>query len=313
MCSTKVLQLKASFSLSSLTEESEIAALDIGPDGVTYLVLAKCERALTAAFRAKHRDYRIIGVDGDATTLDIELKTERFHIDHVQPLPEGLLLASSRAAFRNTGADKNGRVYSPSGEQKREILLGDGISSLQTTPKGRIWTGYFDEGVYGNSGWDPPLGASGLVAWDAQGQKTFEFQPIAVPTIDDCNALNVASEDDVWLCYYSDFPLVHLRNDRIVAVWRMPLESCRAFAVDDRHSLFAVGRGGALTLRLFEIREQETPRLLADFKLEDPSGRPLETSHVSARAKVIRFLSLGSLFEIDVQTALKAMKEKPIH
>jgi hypothetical protein len=39
-----VLQLKASFSLSSLTEESEVAALDIGPDGVTYLALAKRER-----------------------------------------------------------------------------------------------------------------------------------------------------------------------------------------------------------------------------------------------------------------------------
>lgn len=307
MHAKRVLRLRAGHSLSSATEESPVAAFDIGPDGVTYLVLAKRERTLTAVFHPKRKDYRIIGVAGDAATLDIEVTTEQFVIDHVQPLPEGLLLASSRADFRNTGSHKNGRVYSRSGKQQREILLGDGISSLQTTLEGRIWTGYFDEGVYGNSGWDPPIGASGLVGWDAEGRKNFEFQPADVPPIDDCYALNVASEDDVWLCYYSDFPLVHLRNDRIVSVWKMPLESCRAFAVDDRHALFAVGRGETLTLNLFEICEQETPRLLADFEIQDPSGRPLEASRVSARANVIRFLGGDSLFETDVQTALKAM------
>lgn len=35
---------------------------------------------------------------------------------------------------------------------------------------GRIVTSYFDEGIFGNFGWDQPLGASGLVVWDEQGR-----------------------------------------------------------------------------------------------------------------------------------------------
>ncbi|WP_176444820.1 hypothetical protein [Paenibacillus herberti] len=40
----------------------------------------------------------------------------------------------------------------------REFLLGDGIQSVQVTDKGIIWTSYFDEGVFGNNGWDKPIG-----------------------------------------------------------------------------------------------------------------------------------------------------------
>ena len=64
--------------------------------------------------------------------------------------------------------DKNGRIYTNKGKFVRDILLGDGIQTVQATSEGVIWTSYFDEGIFGNYGWDNPLGSSGLVAWDAQ-------------------------------------------------------------------------------------------------------------------------------------------------
>jgi hypothetical protein len=315
----RVLRLKPAFSLSSMMVRGEIVAFAIGPDSVTYATIAMRRLDHSSVELRKPspseplagttHDYRVIGITGSSLSLDVEIRGERFDIHHVQPLPDELLLVSSRAALRGPDDhDQNGRIYSRSGEFKSGILLGDGVSSVQTTPKGRIWTGYFDEGIYGNFGWNTPIGASGLVAWDTQGRKTFEFESKGAPAIDDCYALNVAGEDDVWLYYYSDFPLVRLRNDRIASVWKMPIHGCSAFAIADRHALFFVRLGHICLVQLFNLRDHETPECLASFELRDQSDQPLDVTHVAARADVLRFISGGSLFAIDTQTVIDAAK-----
>ena len=62
--------------------------------------------------------------------------------------------------------DLNAKVFDRSGNQIREFLLGDGIQNVYVTKGNKIWTSYFDEGVYGNYGWEVPIGRNGLRAWD---------------------------------------------------------------------------------------------------------------------------------------------------
>ena len=45
------------------------------------------------------------------------------------------------------------------------FCLGDGIQDCVVKKDGTIITSYFDEGVFGNYGWDEPLGDCGLIAW----------------------------------------------------------------------------------------------------------------------------------------------------
>src|SRR5262249_19851523 len=135
--------------------------------------------------------------------------------------------------------DMNAQVYAASGAWMREMLLGDGIEGVQTTSTGLIWASYFDEGVFGNNGWRTPVGASGLVAWDSNGTKCYEFQPpVGLDRISDCYAMNVDSDETVWCYYYTGFPLVRIRQQRVEHVWSMPLCGSRAFAVWRDYALF---------------------------------------------------------------------------
>ena len=78
--------------------------------------------------------------------------------------------------------------------------------------EGRIWVGFFDEGVFGNFGWNHPgptgLGAAGLVALDDHGEVLWRFNEDQM-LISDCYALNV-HRPEVWAYYDTDFELARV-------------------------------------------------------------------------------------------------------
>jgi hypothetical protein len=303
-------------SLGPMVRDGTLVGFDVGPDGVTYFVVAlrpldyRTKTAVGPSFPktvpAQPQTYRAVGLDGSRTVLDVVIEGEPFNISHMQPLGDELLLVCSRCCYRGPDdIEKNGRVYSRDGRFRREILLGDGINSVQTTARGVIWTSYFDEGVMGNFGWADPVGASGLVAWDRAGRKLYEFEPAAgLEAICDCYALNVASENDVWLCYYTDFPLVRLRDYKVDRVWKMPLRGSGAFAVAGDHALFRGDYRNPDTYHLFALPPQGKPRLAAKLDLRDPAGHKLVAQRITARGDSIHLVSNGSVYRIDVPTAL---------
>lgn len=143
--------------------------------------------------------------DGVWGSLDLPETVENYHT--VQPLGEDAwLLVRGRA---DSEGDRNVHVHDAHGRHLRSFHAGDGIQDVQTARDGTSWVGYFDEGVFGNTS----LGQAGLVRLDAMGNCSLEYNGLAggrVPGIDDCYALNVASDREVWLCYYTDSPLVKL-------------------------------------------------------------------------------------------------------
>jgi hypothetical protein len=130
---------------------------------------------------------------------------------HVQPLGDGWLLSEPRGG--------RATVYGRSGELNAEIKLGDAIKDVQTTADGKLWVAYFDEGVFGEG-----IGRSGLVCFDWFGKPIFSYSDFAkqhqLPLIHDCYAINAPTNDELWLSYYSDFPLVRIRNFQMEAVWK---------------------------------------------------------------------------------------------
>ena len=309
------IRLTAVTSLAPFIEDGALVAFNVGPDRVVYLVVAlepldyRIEQPGGASLAKSLPDhpqrYRVVGLYDDRVVLDVHIDKERFNIHDVQPLPGEILLACSRANFKGPDDfERNGRVYTLEGRFARDILLGDGIESVQTTSGGTIWTSYFDEGVFGNHGWPTPVGASGLVEWSQNGAKLYEFQPGEVDSICDCYALNVESERDVWLCYYTDFPLVHLRDHKIRAVWEMPLKGSNAFAVANGHALFRGGYDHRDTFELFALPDGRPPKSLAKFKLINEHGIPLVVNRSVGRADTLYLLSNDVLYQLDVQTAL---------
>src|SRR5712671_6793307 len=202
-------------SVSSVLAGGALVAFSAGPTGVVYFVIAlnpldyRTEQPGWASFAKtvpdKPQSYRVVGLSGSDVILDIVIENEPFNIHHVQPLNDELLLVCSRSHYKGLSQfEKNGRVYSRTGRFQREMLLGDGIQCVQATSNGVVWTSFFDEGIFGNYGWEHPVGASGLVAWDSTGNKLYEFEAAGeLDAMADCYAVNVQSDDDVWCYYYT--------------------------------------------------------------------------------------------------------------
>lgn len=200
----------------------------------------------------------------------------------IQPLPAGrVLLVGARASWRPEGPDRNAVVIDQDGRQLREATLGDGIESIQTTPSGDVWVGYFDEGVYGNFGWNgpgpAPIGQAGIARFDSDLIMQWEFPPhVDNPwgSVDDCYALNVVGEV-AWACYYSDFPVVRIDGGR-VSGWRNTVRGARALAVDDRGSILLAGGYGPERDRLVQGRLSNGElEVINESRLTLPNGAEL--------------------------------------
>ncbi|MET3208715.1 UNVERIFIED_CONTAM: hypothetical protein ABIC26_001654 [Paenibacillus sp. PvR008] len=186
--------------------------------------------------------YKVLTLDGNHME-ELLLPGQEFNYHFVQPLgEEQLLLVGARCSYYGPDQyDLNGKIVNrSSGAKIRELLLGDGIQNVQTTASGVIWAGYFDEGVFGNYGWSTPVGESGLVAFSSDGTKLYTNQ---TTEISDCYALNVISDEEVWLYYYMDFQLGQI-TDRLSVEFVNPHNSgASGFIKQGQAFLFDKGYG----------------------------------------------------------------------
>ncbi|MGW0216281.1 hypothetical protein ACWDXH_18010 [Micromonospora chokoriensis] len=190
---------------------------------------------------------------------------------HVQPLPGGrILLVGARSRRLAEAMENNAVIVDADGRTVRRGTLGDGIGHVHTTRSGKIWVGYFDEGVFGHSNGSPPLGAPGIVRFTSRLVPEWRFPDGEVDPIHDCYALNVTGET-AWTTYYSDFPVVRIAKD-IVRSWPGGRTAAHALIVDDTRCALIGGYG-----------EHHDRILVGDLdrghfrrhRLVLPNGRPL--------------------------------------
>jgi hypothetical protein len=156
--------------------------------------------------------------------------------------------------------------------------------------------------VFGNYGWREPVGAAGLVCWDAMGGRLYEYAPPAgTDSICDCYALNVTADDEIWLYYYTEFPLVRLRRNGELSVWHCPLSGSDAFAIHDRIALF---RGGYKQHDVYHLFELENGGLMTEhflFTFTDDAGKCLQNAHTFARGPFLYLLEGFRCYRADVR------------
>lgn len=170
----------------------------------------------------------------------------------------------------------NARLLAADGSLTRRFMLGDGIEHAVVDQSNRIWVGWFDEGVFGNSEWRVPgeewaPSSSGLACFTDDGALlALPSWPIDLEGIADCYALNVIG-DGSWSCPYVDFPLVHSIPGEPVRWWRNEVAGSRAIAVEGPHVLLAGGYGGQanrLALVLLDgVGRGEAAREIASWSL----------------------------------------------
>jgi hypothetical protein len=240
---------------------------------------------------AKPNGFRVHHLAGeDWVSIDLTETSENYH--EVQPLPEGWLLVRGRA---DDEQDANAHVYGSDGSWLRSFHAGDGIEDVQATERGNVWVSYFDEGVFGNT----PLGQSGLACFDAGGEPVFRLTDLAdsvLKSMADCYALNVCSDREVWLYFYTEFPLVRLLDGIVAAHWMMPISGSHGFAVEADRVLLGGSYDEKETLCLGQLDklafEPVTPMTDA--------GQPLRQFRAFGRGQRLYLATAEGLYVVDL-------------
>ncbi|SEG83514.1 hypothetical protein SAMN04489712_11610 [Thermomonospora echinospora] len=204
-------------------------------------------------------------------------------------------MVGARAEWRPEGADRNAVVYDADGNVLAEETLGDGIEHVFATRTGHIWVGYFDEGVYGNYGWDgpgpPALGACGLARFSPSLQPNWRFpQSGRWGAISDCYALNIDG-DTAWTCYYTDFPIVRIQDGALTG-WRNDIHGAKALAVGGSRLALYGGYGADRNRLAVGDLGDEALRVTGEYRVVLPDGQPLPAdTQVIGRGPDLHFLT----------------------
>lgn len=131
----------------------------------------------------------------------------------------------------------NAFVLDPTGKCLNSFHGGSSIMDVQCDTQNRIWISYFDEGVFGNHGWNSPgpsgLGSGGLVCLSEDGTVLWSHNNMEIAPerfIDDCYALNVIGRDACFY-FYSDFVLGQIADFEAKPIYHeVPVSGSHAFA-----------------------------------------------------------------------------------
>lgn len=218
----------------------------------------------------------------------------------VQTLPGGeiLVVAPRCVHFEDGSHELNARIFGLDGTF-REFCLGDGIQHVQTDVSGRIWVGYFDEGVCGNYGWGgsdgpEPLGSAGLVCYDQTGKPTWKFPSSNLHSILDCYALNV-SGDCVWACTFTDFPIVRIDGRGEVRAWQTDLRGPTQLVIAENAVVVFGGYGAHATDCVLLKLGKDRAEAVADIKLLLPDSVDLKEARVIGRGEIVHVFANGIL------------------
>lgn len=193
----------------------------------------------------------------------------------IDRFPDGRWLVISARAGDN---EFNAHILAEDGQPTRSFALGDGIEHVRCAQDGTIWVGYFDEGVFGDS-----AGSGGIVQFDANGQALWSYndsEGAGQSFIDECYALTLA-EDEIWACFYSDFPILRVKGGQ-KTLWTNKVFGAKALAVDGAVVLLAGGYDEDANRLAFVRLEQGDAKLIGAFQCPEFEYADLISGHSSA-------------------------------
>ena len=206
--------------------------------------------------------------------------------NHVQRFEDGWLLADVRGG--------SATVYNPSGKMLRHLDLGDAINDVQATTHGNIWVSYFDDYVFGAA-----IGCANLVCFDSTGKPIFDYGEWAeknqIPFIDGCWALNVMKDDEIWLSYYSGFPLVRIKLFELENIWKEFASIFPAFAVRSQTVIY---QKAYVRNQLFKC-SLDDPSHHKQLNVVDQDGCAIEGEwSIAARGPALYLMTGSAIYEM---------------
>lgn len=198
---------------------------------------------------------------------------------------------------------RNAHLFDGRGHLLHSYDLGVSIADIQISTNNQIWVAYMDEGIFGME--EGALSQQGLCCFDAQGNRTFGFFDDIVSnpangldSIFDCYALNVVSSRDVWLCYYTEFPLVHLHDYQVQTIFQPSAEviGSGTFAISGTCRLFTGGYhyGGQIFWR------DEASGRQVEIEAVNETGQPVVWERAKGRGADLFLCDGGKVYMLSL-------------
>lgn len=228
--------------------ELSIVDINIGYDKKVYILLSSnIPGRINGMFvsTVANADYSVLELSMDwesGTLINLnyyELGRHKTNFHFIQPIKDKLLLLGARSYYRsNSGGEENAFIMDRTGEVYNKFCFGDGIAECIALSDGKIITSYFDEGIFGNYGWDEPIGERGLVVWNENGEIIWQ----ANHDIFDCYAINTDEAENLWFYFYTDFNLVKT-DFKTEKIYTPDISGANAFFLtnDLQHIIFDKG------------------------------------------------------------------------
>ncbi|KGA96126.1 hypothetical protein BALCAV_0218220 [Alkalihalobacillus alcalophilus ATCC 27647 = CGMCC 1.3604] len=156
----------------------------------------------------------------------LELKNLQLFPDYVDLFPDGtLLLVQNRCLKDGYKVERNARIFNRNGQKVDALVLGDGIAAIRVDYDDMIWCTYFDEGIFGNFGWDEPIGSPGFIAFTKSGETKWQANKL---DIIDGYAIHIDESNDVFFLYYDTsyrYNLLHYRQKQLIDRYKLKQEN----------------------------------------------------------------------------------------
>ncbi|WP_078553748.1 hypothetical protein [Bacillus alkalicellulosilyticus] len=246
-------------------------------------------------------DYKVI-IDMNFHKQIVEIKNQRWNYHFVQPIEDNhILLVCGRSYYYEEGKyDLNAKVFDSSGAHIRQFLLGDAIQDIYVTKENTIWTSYFDEGIFGNYGWEDPVGKSGLRAWDQEGNAIYHYPNSGLNFISDCYALNVVADEDVWFYYYTDF-LVGRYHHGEFTYYKPDIEGSDGFVLFKNYFLFRGGYENQDKYLLYKLFSKNSLRRSCFISFSNEEKKNIKADYVSCRGSKLLLTEGKTVYIVDLK------------
>lgn len=284
-------------------KDFQFVAASLGPNlEICRLFTSKIPERINGMFpQTKTEDkltYKII-IDRYGSIKELILPDQSWNYHFVQPIDiDNVLVACARSHFLSKdNIELNAKIYDYSGSLVNEFLLGDGIQDLKVTNQNKIWTSYFDEGIFGNYGWDDPIGKSGLRSWENDGTPLYLHPTFE---ISDCYALNVVSDVEVWFYYYTDFNLARIKNNELSYI-TTELSGSDGFIIYEDFVLFRGGYDNRDEYTLYKIFRDKLKKLTT-VTVVDEYNLKISANIVDCRGPIMLLQTGLKTYSINLKT-----------
>ena len=195
--------------LKSFTHKYQLMNISLCKDGRLLVLLQELKGNSEEYEYIWHKllpNYKILSIKQGNIKELFDIEDADISYSFIREMDDSVLLVSARCELENDeGIEKNARIFSLKGELIESFTLGDGIEDIKLRDT-YMWVSYFDEGIFEH---ENPYGWSGLICLDNNRDIIYKHEPMnGHEHINDCYAMTVDKEGNLWFYYYSEFVLV---------------------------------------------------------------------------------------------------------